>query len=161
MIVSTLDHMPFLMKMLFIFPTPKGSSSKEIHHNSKAKFNIRRRHRSSYAGLCPWSLLWSQFLTLPVSLTNKSLAFISTVKPMFPPVMPLAPHARLLACVPRGRFFADFAKTFKSGRSEGTKREISRKNGDSSVRVSVVFFSKIAASINDVVWLKYRVFKEK
>ena len=61
-------------------------------------------------------------------------------------------------------FSANFAKSFKSARSESTKREISREisrnNMESSERVSGVF-AKMAASMDNVVWLNYRVFEKK
>ena len=60
--------------------------------------------------------------------------------------------------VRRGRYFANFAKSFRTGRSESTKRKISRNNEESLERVPGVF-SKMAASINDAVLLKYRVFE--
>ena len=51
-----------------------------------------------------------------------------------------------------------------TGRSESTQREIlreiSRNNVESSERISGVF-SKMAASVSDVVWLKYREFEKK
>ena len=66
------------------------------------------------------------------------------------------------ACVRRGCYFANFAKSFRTGRSESTKQEISRNisrnNVESLERVPGVF-SKMAASINDAVLLKYRVFE--
>ena len=127
------------------FQRQKAVPVKRFIITARPNLTSEGEHRSSYAGLCPWSLLWSQFLTLPVSLTNKSLAFISAVKPMFPPVMSLAPHARRSLRSERP-LFADFAKSFKNGRLKSTKREISRQislnNGESSERVSVVFFPR-------------------
>ena len=43
------------------------------------------------------------------------------------------------ACVRRGRHFAKITKSFASGRSESTKKEISRNSVESSERVSGVF----------------------
>ena len=63
-----------------------------------------------------------------------------------------------LACVRRGRYFANFVKSFRTGRSESTKREISRNNVESLERVPGVF-SKMAASVNDAVLLKYCMFE--
>ena len=62
-----------------------------------------------------------------------------------------------LECIRRGRYFA---KSFRTGRSERAKQEISWNNMESSERVSGIFF-KIAASINDAVWLNYCMFEKK
>ena len=67
-----------------------------------------------------------------------------------------------IACVRRGRYFANFAKSFRTGRSESTKRKISRnisRNNEESLERVPGVFSKMAASINDAVLLKYRVFE--
>ena len=73
-------------------------------------------------------------------------------------------HHSCLACVRRVRYCANFAKFFRSGRSESAKRkfsrEISQNNVESWERVSDVF-SKMTAYINGVLWLKYHMFEKK
>ena len=109
-----------------------------------------------------WIFLWilkkvilENVLAMKVQITH----FVFFMHKRQKKILPEYDH---LACVRRGHYFVNFAKSFRTSRSESTEqdisRNISRNKVESLERVPGVS-SRMAASINDAVLLKYCMFE--